>query len=62
MLGSPWYNFNGWLGTKHQITYLVTNLPCWEVIWITQLKIQDDVIVHTHSHSQEFKPLQLGSW
>ena len=23
---SPWYNCNGWLGIKHQVTYLDTNL------------------------------------
>ena len=25
---SPWYNRNGWLGVKHQVTYLLT-LVCW---------------------------------
>ena len=28
--GSPWYNWNGWLGIKHQLTYL---LPIWCRTW-----------------------------
>ena len=30
---SPWYNRNGWLGVKHQVTYLLIHLILRCMFW-----------------------------
>ena len=37
---SPWYNRTGWLGVKHQLTYLLTPLS------ITEIRLREN---NTHS-------------
>ena len=33
---SPWFNHNGWLGVKHQVTYILTSVcVCWRVFYFT---------------------------
>ena len=33
---SPWYNHNGWLGVKHQVTYCTNLLPHLSLFWNQQ--------------------------
>ena len=60
-LVSPWYNRTGWLGVKHQFTYLLTSLSClfvclwfclrllcsalWSSVWVSSSVI---VVVFCH--------------
>ena len=39
--GSPWYNCNGWLGVKHQVTYI---LICWGAVWWQFIFPSSDVL------------------
>ena len=38
--GSPWYNHTGWLGVKHQLTYLLTVL---DTVWICPLCLYAEI-------------------
>ena len=56
---SPWYNRNGWLGVKHQVTYLLTVLFCSQ--W-NNLKIISTCLPENDKCSNFAVEMQASFW